>query len=228
MRRGRCQRSTFGKLQPLAAGVGAGANLPHALGIYLIDSFGNRELLYRDPVIGSTNACTLVSRPVPPVLPSQLPAQTPDQGSVLVADVYQGLNGIPRGTVKEIRVIQIFPKTTPVGGTPPIGLAGEENARAVLGEAPVEEDGSVHLTVPARKPILFQLLDENGMACQTMRSLTYLQPGERVSCIGCHETARCFPEYHADCRPKASFGNRAQGIRERTLFLCQSGSTRSR
>jgi len=164
-----------------------GANLPHALGIYLIDSFGNRELLYRDPVIGSTNACPLVSRPVPPVLPSQLPADATDRGTILVADVYQGLNGIPRGSVKEIRVIQIFPKTTPVGGTPPIGLAGEENARAVLGEAPVEEDGSVHLTVPARKPILFQLLDENGMACQTMRSLTYLQPGERVSCIGCHE-----------------------------------------
>lgn len=164
-----------------------GANLPHALGIYLIDSFGNRELLYRDPAIGSTNACPLVPRPVPPVLPSQLPVETSDQGSVLVADVYQGLKGIPRGTVKEIRVIQIFPKTTPVGGTPPVGLAGEENARAVLGEVPVEEDGSVHLAVPARKPILFQLLDENGMACQTMRSLTYLQPGERVSCIGCHE-----------------------------------------
>lgn len=164
-----------------------GANLPHALGIYLVDSFGSRELLYRDPAIGSTNACPLISRPVPPVLSSQLPAEADDRGTILVADVYQGLSGIARSSVKEIRVIQIFPKSTPVGGMPPVGLAGEENARAVLGEAPVEEDGSVHLVVPARKPILFQLLDENGMACQTMRSLTYLQPGERVSCVGCHE-----------------------------------------
>ncbi len=164
-----------------------GANLPHALGIYLIDAFGNRELIYRDPAIGSSNACPLAPRPAPPVLPSQLPLDAPEQGEILVADVYQGLGDIPRGTIKEIRVIQIFPKTTPVAGTPPIGIAGEENGRAVLGSAPVEADGSVHLAVPARKPLLFQLLDEDGMACQTMRSLTYLQPGERVSCVGCHE-----------------------------------------
>lgn len=169
------------------------ANLPHALGIYLIDVFGNRELLYRDPAIGSTNPCPLAPRPIPPVVPSVLPQDTPDQGEVLIADVYQGLNGMPRDTVKELRVIQIFPKATPVGGSPPIGLAAEENARAVLGEVPVETDGSVHLTVPARKPILFQLLDENGLACQTMRSVTYLQPGEKISCIGCHENVMNTP-----------------------------------
>ncbi len=170
-----------------------GANLPHALGIYLIDAFGNRELLYRDPVIGSTNACPLAPRPIPPVLPSTLPPDADDQGEILVANVYEGLDAAAQGLIKEIRVIQIFPKTTPVGGTPPIGLALEENARAVLGSAPVEPDGSVHLTVPARTPILFQLLDENGMAYQTMRSLTYLQPGEKISCVGCHENRRDAP-----------------------------------
>jgi hypothetical protein len=164
-----------------------GANLPNALGIYLVDVFGNRELIYRDPVIGSTNPCPLVPRPVPPVLSSALPENAPDQGEVLVSDVYQGLTGIERGTVTEMRVIQIFPKSTPIGGAPPIGLAAEENGRAVLGEVPVEADGSVRVTVPARKPILFQLLDKDGMAVQTMRSLTYLQPGEKVSCVGCHE-----------------------------------------
>ncbi len=162
-------------------------NLPHALGIYLVDVYGNRELIYRDPVIGSTNACPLAPRPVPPIVPSLLPHDSSDQGEVIIADVYQGLNDIARDTIKEIRVIQIFPKSTPVGGTPPIGLAAEENGRAVLGEAPVEADGSVHIAVPARKPILFQLLDDNGMAYQTMRSVTYLQPGERISCMGCHE-----------------------------------------
>ncbi len=164
-----------------------GANPPHALGIYLIDVFGNRELIYRDPVIGSTNACPLVPRPVPPALSSALPEDAPDQGEVLVADVYQGLAGIDRGTIAEVRVIQIFPKSTPVGGAPPIGLAAEENGRAVLGEVPVEADGFVRITIPARKPILFQLLDKDGLAVQTMRSVTYLQPGEKVSCVGCHE-----------------------------------------
>lgn len=164
-----------------------GANPPNALGIYLIDVFGNRELIYRDPVIGSTNAVPLAARPVPPILPSSLPAEPADQGEAVIADVYQGLGGMPRDSVKTLRVIQIFPKSTPVAGTPPIGLAGEENARAVLGEVPIEPDGSAHFAVPARKPLLFQLLDEHGFACQTMRSVTYLQPGEKVSCIGCHE-----------------------------------------
>ena len=164
-----------------------GANPPHALGICLVDAFGNRELLYRDPGIGSTNPCPLVARPAPPVIPSALPDNAPDQGEVFVSDVYRGLDGIERGTVTSLRVVQIFPKSTPVAGAPPVGLAAEENARAVLGEVPVESDGSAHFTVPARKPILFQLLDKDGMAVQVMRSLTYLQPGEKVSCVGCHE-----------------------------------------
>ena len=40
---------------------------------------------------------------------------------------------------------------------------------------------------PAGTPVLFQALDERGCAVQTMRSLTYLQPGEQISCVGCHE-----------------------------------------
>lgn len=170
-----------------------GANLPNALGIYLIDVFGNRELIYRDPVIGSTNATPLVPRPVPPVLPTTLPKEPLDQGEAIIADVYQGLGDVARGTIKSVRIIQIFPKSTNVAGTPPIGIAGEENARAVLGEVPVEADGSAHFTVPARRPVLFQLMDKDGMAYQTMRSVTYLQPGEKVSCVGCHEPQKNTP-----------------------------------
>ncbi len=48
------------------------ANAPNALGIYLLDNLGNRELIYRDPEIGSTNPCPLSPRPVPPIVPSLL------------------------------------------------------------------------------------------------------------------------------------------------------------
>jgi hypothetical protein len=58
---------------------------------------------------------------------------------------------------------------------------------------PVEPDGSAYFTVPARKPLLFQAVDEQGFAVQTMRSLTYLQPGERNSCLGCHERRTSAP-----------------------------------
>jgi len=106
---------------------------------------------------------------------------------MVLLDVYKGLGQVTRGHIKSLRIIQIFPKTTHVANTPPIGMAREENGRAVLGTVPVEADGSARFIVPARKPLLFQALDKDGFAYQTMRSVTYVQPGERVSCIGCHE-----------------------------------------
>lgn len=170
-----------------------GANAPNALGLYLLDASGNRELLYRDLDIGSTNPCPLRPRPAPPVLPSQLPENPPPTGEVALMDVYQGLGDVPRGAIKQLRIVQIFPKLTVVANTPPIGLAHEENGRALLGTVPVEEDGSACFTVPAQKPLLFQALDEHGFAYQTMRTVTYVQPGERVSCVGCHENRMTAP-----------------------------------
>ena len=170
-----------------------GANKPNALGIYLLDAWGNRELVYRDPDVGSTNPCPLVLRPKPPALPSSLPPKMPAMGEMVLADVYEGLGDVPRGTIKQLRVVQLFPKTTNVADQPPIGIAREENGRAILGTVPVEPDGSARFLVPAGKPVHFQALDADGFAYQTMRSVTYVQPGERVSCVGCHEHRRTAP-----------------------------------
>ena len=173
-----------------------GPNPANSLGIYLLDTFGNRELIYRDPAISSTNPCPLAARPCPPILPSLLPdtsstdassKNVPQTGEMVLYDVYQGLGDVPRGSIKQLRIVQIFLKTTPLVDGPPVGVGGEENARAILGTVPIEPDGSARFLVPAKTPFLLQALDEDGLAYQTMRSLTYLQPGERISCIGCHE-----------------------------------------
>lgn len=164
------------------------ATRDNALGLYVYDRFGNRELLYRDPSIGSDSPQPLASRKTPPILPSLLPENPKDEGRFFVQDVYQGLGeSVKRGSIKALRIVQIFPKTTLTANDPPIGLAGEENGRAVLGTVPVEEDGSVNFIAPARRPLLFQALNEKGEAFQIMRTLTYLQPGEEIACIGCHE-----------------------------------------
>ncbi len=190
-----------------------GANDPSALGIYLLDRWGNRELLYRDPEIGSSNPIPLVPRPVPPILPDltadgdhppggtglrpvmstggtpvpPTPVPHSSTGEMVLLDVYEGLGDVPRGSVKALRIVQILPKTTPVADGPRIGLAGQEPARALLGTVPVEPDGSARFTLPARTPVFFQALDADGFAIQSMRSITYAQPGERATCIGCHE-----------------------------------------
>jgi len=188
-----------------------GANARNALGIYLLDAWGNRELIYRDPEIGSTNPCPLVPRPKPPALPSSVPLASGQciatntgkmpvpPGEMALVDVYEGLGNVERGRIKELRIVQLFPKTTNVANSPPIGMAAEENGRAILGTVPVEPDGSARFLLPAGKAVHFQALDEDGFAYQTMRSVTYVQPGERISCVGCHEHRRTAPvRKHAD------------------------------
>jgi hypothetical protein len=168
-------------------------NPDNALGIYLLDAAGNRELLYRDPDIGTTNPTPIAPRPRPPILPTVEEDENGQTGTMLVSDVYQGLGDVPRGTIRQLRIVQILPKTTWLANNPRMGVAGEENGRAILGTVPVESDGSAYFEVPAGKPILFQALDEHGMAYQTMRSLTFVQPGEGTACIGCHEHGMSSP-----------------------------------
>jgi hypothetical protein len=66
-------------------------------------------------------------------------------------------------------------------------------SKRIVGEMPVESDGSAAFIVPARKPLYFQLIDANGCAIQSMRSWVTLQPGERFPCYGCHEDKNVAP-----------------------------------
>jgi hypothetical protein len=63
-----------------------------------------------------------------------------------------------------------------------------------LGIVPVEEDGSVHFAAPVARSLYFQLLDERGLAVRSMRSATYVHPGEQLYCAGCHESRGSAPQ----------------------------------
>jgi hypothetical protein len=158
-------------------------------GLYYFDRFGNLELLYRDTDISCMYPIPLTGRPVPPVIPSTLEADLNNEGEFVLADVQKSLFHMPDSReIRKLRIFQVLPKTvTHVANKPRIGYANTESARMMLGTVPVESDGSAYFRVPARKPLYFQAVDESGMAVQSMRSITYLQPGERRSCVGCHE-----------------------------------------
>jgi hypothetical protein len=158
-------------------------------GLYYFDRFGNMELLYRDPDISSMYPIPLTRRSVPPEIPSTLEASLGDEGEFVLADVYKSLFPMPTAReIRQLRVFQVLPKTvTHIANKPRIGYANAESARMMLGTVPVESDGSAYFRIPAHKPLYFQAVDEAGRAVQSMRSITYLQPGERRSCIGCHE-----------------------------------------
>ena len=165
-------------------------------GIYLIDSFGNRECLYRDESISCLDPIPLKPRPRPPVLPvktTQAAADRPvgappSSGTVMIMNVYDSARAWPKDTkITALRVVSLFPKDNSVSNEPNIGAAAQSLARGVLGTAPVESDGSAYFRVPAGTSVYFQALDDKGLMVQTMRSATYLHPGESLSCAGCHE-----------------------------------------
>jgi len=56
--------------------------------------------------------------------------------------------------------------------------------------------------VPAEKNLFFQALDENYMELQRMRTFVNLMPGEKRSCIGCHERRKWAPRLRS-ARPLA-------------------------
>ena len=166
-------------------------------GIYWIDRDGNRELVYRDPKINCLSPIPLRPRTRPPVVPDATTqtARTkhlgPRPATIAVVNVYDSDFTWPEGAaVNALRIIQVLPKTTPPPNQPRIGVATQTNARVVLGTVPVEADGSVHFEAPVGKEIYFQALDERGLAIMSMRSGTYVHPGERLVCQGCHERKR--------------------------------------
>ena len=165
-------------------------------GIYLVDSFGNKELIYRDPDIGCHHPMPLAPRPTPPTVPEmsqRLAADGPAEATVTVANVYRSSGRWPAGTkIASLRVYEALPQTIPSHDTAHTGVPIPNSlsvnlARAVLGTVPVEEDGSAHFVAPARREVFFQALDEKGLAVTSMRSATQFQPGEHAACQGCHE-----------------------------------------
>lgn len=66
-------------------------------------------------------------------------------------------------------------------------------AKTALGTVPIAEDGSANFVAPAGKVLYFHLLDAEYNELQRMRSVIQLQPGERRSCIGCHDSRHSSP-----------------------------------
>ena len=171
-------------------------------GLYLLDRFGNREVIY-DPGGGPyrvRDPFPLRPRPKPPVLPTLTwqgkRASLPDhkRASISVMNVYEAdpAGKLPEGIkVKWMRIVQVIPQMLDnwfsLESVAQVAFTTDSIGRMPLGIVPVEEDGSVYCEAPVGKAIYFQLLDEKGMAVQSMRSATYVHPGESLSCLGCHE-----------------------------------------
>ncbi len=206
-----CFREAF----PIARDYFLCSHAPRDLfGLYVIDRFGNRELIYTDPSISSMCPTVFQARMAPPAVAGAIKPNE-ERGEFILADVYRGLEpAVKRGDVKYIRVVEEVPHTLEMQANgeypkdheafmqwyaaPDDKVAGPFGwpayvAKAPLGIVPVEEDGSARFFAPSGKVLYFQALDKDFNEIQRMRSVVQLQPGEKRSCIGCHESRQMAP-----------------------------------
>ncbi|NQU25581.1 MAG: hypothetical protein HQ567_30210, partial [Candidatus Nealsonbacteria bacterium] len=236
-----------------------GRDSMNGFALYYVREDGAREMLAFDPAISCHHPVPLVSRRMPRLQPSTVDYKK-KTGEYYVQDVYfgPGSEGIERGTVKKLRVVGLEFRAAgvgsngnggPAGGalvsTPVAIRNGTWDVKVVVGETPVHEDGSAFFEVPARMPLYFQMIDGDGHVVQSMRSWSTLMPGERQSCLGCHEdkssagpvaykltealqsSARTLTPFHGPARG-FSFPKEIQPILDRHCIKCHNDPSKSR
>ena len=178
-----------------------------AWGLYLIDEWGNRVLIHGEEDTSCWQPVLLRPRKRPPVVPSVLPADddqtNPKPATVLMSNVYAGLEGVQRGTIKYLRVLETVPRPWAARHRWDGDTAYQQHAVVTMnthlhvkrlhGIVPIESDGSARFRVPADKNLFFQALDENFMEVQRMRTFVNFRPGETRACIGCHQQRQWAP-----------------------------------
>ena len=213
-------------------------------GVYLVDVFDNFLLLCAEPGFAMLEPVPLKKTPTPPMLPDKVDIRRKD-ALVYMSDVYHGpgLKGIPRGTVKQLRVFTYEFSYRQMGGLlGSVGMDGPWDIRRVLGTVPVQADGSALFHVPANTPISVQPVDANGAALQLMRSWFTAMPGEVLSCVGCHDSQNSGPRNRlslASQRPPArikpwygpvrgfSFAREVQPVLDKYCIGCHHGTARA-
>lgn len=177
-----------------------GKNVAEKFVLLLMDTNGNRELVFEgDHHI--FDAQPIRSRIVPQIASDRVewPAweerEQPHTGVIYSNNVYENAPEELRNKAKYLRIWSIEHKTYTywykrnyVSSGPEISVNQSEGVKKIIGTVPIEEDGSVSFTAPTGIALHFQLLDENQLALQTMKSFTGVLPGETRGCLGCHES----------------------------------------
>ena len=209
-------------------------------GVYLVDVFDNSVLLCELPGHALLEPVLLKATTPPPIIPDHtVRGQT--EATVILSDVYAGpgLAGVPRGTIKRLRIFSYHFTYRDMGSHDLVGIESGWEIKRILGTVPVEADGSANFRIPANTPIAIQPLDEKGQAVQLMRSWFTGQPGEVVSCTGCHEAPNSAPPprgnlalkrppskieaWYGPSRPFA-FTTEVQPVLDRNCISCHNGN----
>jgi hypothetical protein len=102
-------------------------------GIYWMDIAGRRELLVSDPRLPCSQPVPLAARPRPLVWANRVDYNQPT-GTFYVQDIYlgPGLAGVPRGTIRKLRVVALDFRAAGIGYDHSHGPAGGALASSLL------------------------------------------------------------------------------------------------
>ena len=159
--------------------------------LYLVDTFDNFVPLQPEKLDGyayMVEPYPIRKRVRPPVVPDRVNLQ--DKEAVCyVQNVYRGLGlkDVPVGTIDSLRIFTYAYGYYKIGSHDHIGVESGWDIKRLLGTVKVEPDGSAMFRIPANTTISLQPLDREGRAVQLFRSWLVAMPGEKLSCIGCHE-----------------------------------------
>jgi hypothetical protein len=175
---------------------------PPDFGIYVFDTKTKKnQLVYNDRNRWDLSATPIAVRAEPPVIGDSQTGQDSSIaariGSVDVSitslnETVTGaqFNNTPlRDALKQataVRIIEGFSSEAAKGVTL-FGLTMHEGA-AIVGEAPVNADGSWLADIPPYVPFHLQPIDKFGLAIRSQGLWIQAEPGENRRCVGCHES----------------------------------------
>ncbi|MHC4507065.1 MAG: HzsA-related protein, partial [Planctomycetota bacterium] len=171
-------------------------NVPNAYSLRLIDVDGGNRMVLNDEKLSLWHPLPIVPRKVPPLLQiARAPSyKGGDHAVCILANVYQGMEGVKRGDVKWLRINEAISRYWSTGrrwgpANSSSSWKGSLWPRVQWGVVPVEADGSAYFKVPANRNIFYQVLDKDFREIQRERTYVNYKPGEVRSCSGCHGQA---------------------------------------
>ncbi len=160
-----------------------------------IDGAGKTQIIHQLPAEELALAYQLheprpvIKRPRERIIPSRIDlSQT--TGKLILSNILEGRNmqGVRPGEIRKLLVMEPLPKPINyTGGMDPMTYGGSFTLERIVGTVPVEEDGSAYIELPAGRNFFFVALDEDDLAVKRMQSFVSIQPGQVMSCVGCHE-----------------------------------------
>ena len=156
---------------------------------------GKMTTLYTHNGLELNEPRPLVRRDRERTIPSRIDLDQ-THGTLILTDVAVGRNmgGVKKGQIKNLLILESLPKPINyTGSMEPMSYGGTFTLERILGTVPVEEDGSAHFDVPANRALILIALDEENRAVKRMQSFLSVMPGEKTSCIGCHEERKTVP-----------------------------------